>query len=363
MSDLEGDATEAHVSTQTLSRPSTTALGGRVARAALAALLFLQGGILGLWALGWASDELSEHGVFRVPYPAWAGAALFVVLFGAAVRATFISGAALWQCAWGRDSRMGPTKINAAWTAVVVNAALVPGLALVATLAGPSPKTVDVQNLFWFVVWGGAIAAWLAFFALRPPLRWAGWRPVTKAAVMCLVLLVGAGIMFRDQRVGFADSLPAFFFPGTTSSAGCDGVPDEVCAARAALTADGTVAWIPEPPGFLVGSSGNSMVAADHEAHQTLESTDGATIRLDSGVPAAPGELCGNGGCAHTRAIRVGHRTVVVHWGAADGTGAVAVASWTRGATKFSLSATDPDASIDLAWFSKVLRSVRYATP
>lgn len=351
------------MSTQTLSRSSTTALGGKVARAALAALLFLQGGILGLWALGWASDELSEHGAFRVPYPAWAGAALFVVLFGAAVRATFISGAALWQCAWGREGRIGPTKINAVWTAVVVNAALVPGLALVATLVGPSPKTVDVQNLFWFVVWGGAIAAWLAFFALRPPFRWAGWQAVAKAVVVCLILLAGAGVMFQDQRIGFADSLPAYFFPGTTSSAGCDGVPDEACAARAALNADGTVAWIAAPPGFVVGSSGNSMVGSDHQAHQTLKSTDGVVIRLDSGAPAGRDELCRAGGCVHTRAVRVGHRTLFVHWGTADGTGAFAVASWTHDGTRFALSAADPDGAVDLAWFTKVLPSVRYAQP
>jgi hypothetical protein len=48
-----------------------------------------------------------------------------------------------------------------------VNAALVPGLALAATIAGPSPESVDIQNLLWFVVWGGAIAAALAFFSLR----------------------------------------------------------------------------------------------------------------------------------------------------------------------------------------------------
>jgi hypothetical protein len=165
--------------------------------------------------------------------------------------------------------------------------------------------------------------------------------------------------MFRDQRIGFADSLPAYFFPGTTSSAGCDGVPDEVCAARAALNADGTVAWIAAPPGFVVGSSGNSMVGSDHQTHETLESTDGVVIRLDSGAPAGPHELCRVGRCVHARAVRALHRAVIVHWGTTDGTGTVSVATWTHGGTRFSLSAADPDGSVDLAWFTKVLRSIR----
>jgi hypothetical protein len=364
-SDLEeGRLRTIDVSTQTLSRPSTTAVGGRVARAGLAILLFLQAAILGLWALRWASDELSQRGVFHVPYPAWAGVALFIVLFGGAVRATLIAGVALWQCAWRREGRIGPTKINAAWTAVVVNAAFVPGLALVATLAGPSPKTVDVESLFWFVVWGGAIAACLAFFALRPPLRWAGWRPVAKAAVVCLVLLVGAGIMFRDQRVGFANSLPAFFFPGTNSAAVCHGAPDEGCGARAARSADGLVAWVPAPPEFSVDPSQESMIVSGHRVHETLESVpDGALVRLDSGVPAGPDELCGSGDCVHRRTVRVGRRMVTVRSGVTEGTGSFAVTSWTRGGSRFSLAAVDPARPVDLIWFTSVLRSVRYATP
>jgi hypothetical protein len=356
------DAAETLVSTQTLSPPSTVDLGGKLARVVLAFLLFLQGAILTLWALSWVSDELSGRGVVHVPYPAWAGAALFLILFGAAVRANWVAAAGLWLSARGQGGRIGPTKINAAWTAVVVNAALVPGLALVATLAG-SLNTVDVGNLFWFVVWGGAIAAWLGFFALRPPFRWAGWRTVTKAAVACLVLLVGAGIMFRDQRIGFADSLGAYFFPGTSSSAGCVGVPDQACAARVALDADGTVAWIPEPAAFATGASGNSLVASDHQAHQTLASTDGIVIHVDSGVTSVPDEVCGSGGCAQARAVHIGHRTMVVHWGPAKGAGAVAVATWTHGGTSFFLSATDPNGPVDVAWFADVLRSVNYATP
>jgi hypothetical protein len=129
------------------------------------------------------------------------------------------------------------------------------------------------------------------------------------------------------------------------------------------MNAEGTVAWIAAPPGFVAGSSGNSMFGSDHQAREALESTDRVVIRLDSGVPAGHDELCRAGGCVHSRAVRVGHRAVIVHWGTADGTGAVAVANWTHGGTRFSLSAADPDGSVDLAWFTKVLRSVRYAQP
>ena len=93
------------MSTQTLAPPPTTRVAatwpGRWRGAALAVLLFVQGGVLALWALAWASDELSDHGLLHVSYPAWAGAALWVVLFGAAVRATVIAGVAMWQAAWG----------------------------------------------------------------------------------------------------------------------------------------------------------------------------------------------------------------------------------------------------------------------
>jgi hypothetical protein len=355
---------DATVSTQTLSRPSTSAVGGRVARAVLAALLLLQGAVLAMWALSWVGEELSEHGISHVPYPAWAGVALFLVLFGGAVRATMIAGVALWQCAWGTRAWIGPTKVNAAWTAVVVNAALVPGLALVATLAGPSGKTVDVQNVFWFVVWGGAIAAGLGFFALRPPLRWAGWRPVAKAAIACAILLLGAGIMFRDQRIGFADSFTSYFFPGTADSSLCVGEPDDACATRAARAADGRVAWVPAPEGFVVDPAQESMTVSGHHASETLESTvGGAVIRLDSGVATGPIDQCGESECAHQRAVRVGRRTVVVHWGAADGGDGFAVAVWTRADTRFSLTAEDPSGQVDVGWLTDVLRSVRYAAP
>jgi hypothetical protein len=237
------------------------------------------------------------------------------------------------------------------------------GLALVATVAGPLPRTVDVENLFWFVVWGGAIAACLAFFALRPPLGWAGWRPVANAAIACFVLLVGAGIMFRDQRVGFADSFPAFFFPGTSSAAVCHGVPDEGCGARAARSAGGLVAWVPAPPGFGVDPSRDSMLVSGHQVHETLESTSGAVIHLDSGVPTGLDERCRSGACTHHRAVRVGRRTMVVRWGVAGGTGGFTVASWAHGGSRFLLEAVDPKGSVGPVWFTSVLRSVGYATP
>jgi hypothetical protein len=352
------------VSTQTLTPPPTTrvaAVGGKVARTVLAVLLFLQGAILAAWALSWAGDELSEHGLVHVSYPAWAGAALWVVLFGAAVRATVVAGFAVWQAGWGPAGKIGASKINAAWTAVVVNAALVPGLALAATIAGPSFESRDIQNLFWFVVWGGAIAAALGFFALRPPLRWAGWRPVTKAMIACMILLIGAGIMFQDQRIGFADSLRDWFFPRPTASWPCLGAPNPSCAGRAARSVGGTVAWLQVPTGFAVEES----LFVDGEATtETLRSTtSGAFLRLETNVPSGSGDLCRGGACAHHhRAVRVGNRTVTVRWGFTQGPGDFAVATWSRGGRPFSLTSNNPYGPVDLAWFENVLRSVQYAT-
>jgi hypothetical protein len=351
------------VSTQTLAPPPTAhvaTLGAKVTRTALAVLLFLQGAVLTLWALSWASEELSEHGLLHVSYPAWAGAALWVVLFGAAIRATIVAGVAVWQTAWGSPGQIGAKKVNAAWTAVVVNAALVPGLALAATLAGDSPEAADIQNLFWFVVFGGAIAAGLAFFALRPPLRWAGWRHVTKAVVACVILLVGAGIMFQDQRIGFADSLRSYFFPGTTASAACPGLPDETCAARAARQAGGPVAWVPAPTGYGLPGRSGSLVVNGHQATESLRSSiDGSLLHLYTNATGS--SLCVDGTCTHRRAVRVGHRTIVIHWGFATGAGYVAVANWSQDGRQFSLSTRLPDHPVDLRWFANVLRSIQYA--
>lgn len=353
------------MSTQTLVPPPTTRaaeVGGKVARTVLALLLFLQGAILAAWAFSWAGDELTEHGLVHVSYPAWAGAALWVVLFGAAVRATVVSGIAVWQAAWGPVGKIGASKVNAAWAAVVVNAALVPGLALAATISGASFESRDVQNLFWFVVWGGAIAACLAFFALRPPLRWAGWRPVTKAVIACLILLVGAGIMFQDQRIGFADSLRDWFFPRPTAAGPCLAAPNPSCASRAAHSAGATVAWVPVPTGFAIDES---LFVDGHTTTETVRSTtNGALLRLESGTPGAPNELCGDGACAHHhRAVRVGNRTVTIRWGFAQGPGDFAVATWGKGGRVFTLSSINRYGPVDLAWFANVLRSVRYATP
>ncbi len=351
------------MSIQTLT-PQTplAATSVKVARTALAVLLFVQGGVLALWALAWASTELSDHGLLHVSYPAWAGAALWVVLFGAAVRATVVAGVAMWQAAWGPVGKIGASKINASWTAVVVNAALVPGLALAATIAGSSPETADIENLFWFVVWGGAIAAGLAFSSLRPPMRWAGWRPVTKAVAACAILLLGAGIMFQDQRIGFADSFRSYFFPGHVTAGPCPGVPNAACVGRAARTAGGLIAWVPAPAGYGVGSSEAPLLVQGHGGVETLRSADGTVLRLFSNVTSDSASPCKDGGCTH-HAVRADHQTIVVRSGFVGGQGNFALATWKRGSLRFSLRIDSASSPVDLAWFTQVLRSVRYATP
>jgi hypothetical protein len=181
--------------------------------------------------------------------------------------------------------------------------------------------------------------------------------------VACAILLVGAGIMFQDQRIGFADSLRSYFFPGTTASAACPVLPDEACAARAVRQAGGVVAWVPAPTGYGLAGRGGSLVVHGHQATETLASSiDGSLLRLYTN--AAGLNLCGDGACTHRRQVRVGHRTtVVVRWGFSNGTGYVAVANWAREGQRFSLSTGNPNHPVDLRWFGNVLRSVQYARP
>jgi hypothetical protein len=182
--------------------------------------------------------------------------------------------------------------------------------------------------------------------------------------VACLILLVGAGIMFRDQRIGFADSLRDWFLPRPTTSSPCLGVPNAPCAARAARAAGGLIAWVPAPTGFAVGHFEDSLFVYGHRTYETLRSTtDGAVLRLGSNVPSGPDKLCENGACTHRRAARVDNRRITVRWGFANGTGDFAVASWTQQGRRFVLSTTDPYGPVDLAWFANVLRSVQYASP
>ena len=353
------------MSIQTLA-PKTplAATSAKVARTALAVLLFLQGGILALWALSWAATELSDHGILHVSYPAWAGAALWVVLFGAAVRATVIAGVAMWQSAWGPVGKITAGKVNAAWAAVAVNAALVPGLALVATVAGSSPEAADIKNLFWFVVWGGAIAAGLAFCSLRPPMRWAGWRHVAKAVVACAILLLGAGIMFQDQRIGFADSLRTFFLPGHVTSGPRPGVPNAGCAGRAARTAGTVIAWAPAPAGYSTGPSEAPLFVDGHSAVESLRSTgDGTSLHLSSNQTGGRANPCKAGACTHRLAVHANHQTIVVRSGFATDQGNFAYASWKRGREQFSLVIAKASDPVDVAWFTQVLRSVQYAAP
>jgi hypothetical protein len=355
------------VSTQTLPQPRTAGLGakaGKVARAAIALLLFAQAIVFALVAAGGAIAAFGDRTYLDIPYPAWAEAIFYLIVFGAAAAATLIAGVALWQIAWGRGHRVGPRKRAGVWIALVVTALVFPGLEFVLATYSVNAEGAMPSDILSLVVLCGGLAACLAVWGLRSPLGWVGWKPVALAVAGSLVLLTGVAIMESAERHALIDSITHVFPPTPNSYPVCGPVPNERCAATAAMRRHGVVAWM-APPATYEGDLGfSALLVARGRAYQDLQSTaDGARLKLVSNVPPGVNWYCRDGECTHHRTVRINGKQVTLFWGFSSGSGDFAVADWSRGGVRFALDAENPYHPVDQDWFVSVLRSVRYAQP
>jgi hypothetical protein len=334
---------------------------GKVARAALALLLFAQGAVLALMGIGWALLEFSRPDLLEVPYPAWAGASLYGLLFGAAAAASSVAAVALWQVGWGRGHLVGPRKVAWVWAAVVVTALLLPGSELAIATYGINADLTTSDLLASIVVWGG-MSACTALYALRKPLRWAGWKPITIAVAGVVVVVTGTAIMVHAQRQTLLDSFHNLS-PRPSSNEMCAGQPNDGCASHAARMRGGVVAWIPMADTYE-SDFGDALLVYGHRAYEVLRSTsDSARLELFTNDGAAADRFCADGGCSHRRTVRVGGLPVLVQWGFSTESGDFAVADWSYEGFHFSLYADNLYHAVDRAWLVDVLRTVHYAHP
>src|ERR1051325_2385295 len=203
------------------------------------------GGIDVAWLIPRVYDVAHIPRIAHVSFLPWVPAALDAILASVVAAAGVGAAMGLWQDAWGRGRQVGRLKVQAAWTALLLQAAC----ALFLILGADSPlgevRIAPVAFLALGVVMAGMIVVLrsAAYLGLR-------WIRILAAALVVLLAAGGAVLGERAYAAHAATralntpvlpALPARAYP--PESVVCAGSVTRSCARTAASRTGLTGAW------------------------------------------------------------------------------------------------------------------------